>query len=732
MGIERFFSTINRNFKIINTIDLNNVNNQKLIVGKYLFLDFNAIIHTVSSKLISDLNNKKSKYSNAKLDDLEYLIIKEVNKFIISILETIDLESLDLVYAAIDGVPLFSKILEQKKRRFMGDFVEKLLEQYSLPFNWSKNNISPGTVFMDKMSKFLNNIKLITKGKLVKKEDLILEQKDYKYYNNIKKFDYSDASVPGEGEMKIYDYINSLKVKKKDRILFFSPDNDVILLSMISKNANNIDIVKYEEIKDKMTKEHSQILSIIPIDVFNQALYTFCEDRIEGSNFKDLNIKKLIKDIAFIFTIFGNDFVPKCEAIQTNLDFFFIIDMYLINLIDHGYLLSNGNIINQTFLSYLSLLGSHEKRLLFRNSYQNIYNNFRYANQKNFIIDLYKLKLGLHVNNQSKKFSDPFYNFYNNIIYYIDPFKIKEFIEKEKNPKKKYHGCLEFYLLDQNKLFNIIKKSLKIIFPINDLLNIDISKINEKTWYDKLLHMNFKSNIKKHMMNMKDLSPRETELYLINEKLDKYHSLFNPISEFYLNIQKIRKINEPFYYNKYFNGDNKKQVVSTYLKGFRWIFDYYFNRQSTSKNKTFVDETWYYPYYKSPLFSTLVEYYSSIDHKPKAKKLDLNPIEHLLYITPIRLSQLLDPKFFMLFAEYKNGKFTDEKFVHKIKLFIEKHPQFFYNLDEIYYSVHSGNLKKSLFDCSSSSFVNKCHYKILDFVVDINQFVTKLRQIQLL
>ena len=34
-----------------------------------------------------------------------------------------------------------------------------------------------------------------------------------------------------------------------------------------------------------------------------------------------MNIKKVTKDLVFIFTIFGNDFLPKCEAIQTNYDF---------------------------------------------------------------------------------------------------------------------------------------------------------------------------------------------------------------------------------------------------------------------------------------------------------------------------------------------------------------------------------------------------------------------------
>ena len=151
MGIEKFFSTINKNFQIVSTIDLDN-SESDLFECKYLFFDFNSIIHNVSGKLINELNSKSSTKTTIKVDDLEYMIIKEVNLFIIKILEKINLEKLEYVYAALDGVPTFSKILEQKKRRFIGDFIEKLLNKYSLPFNWSKNNISPSTLFMDKIN----------------------------------------------------------------------------------------------------------------------------------------------------------------------------------------------------------------------------------------------------------------------------------------------------------------------------------------------------------------------------------------------------------------------------------------------------------------------------------------------------------------------------------------------------------------------------------------------------
>ena len=165
---------------------------------------------------------------------------------------------------------------------------------------------------------------------------------------------------------------------------------------------------------------------------------------------------------------------------------------------------------------------------------------------------------------------------------------------------------------------------------------------------------------------------------------------------------------------------NKKQVVNNYLKGFKWVFQYYFNQNN-------LDETWFYPYFKAPLFRTIVRYYSpfSIDFNPKPKKLEIEPLEQLLYITPIRMSQLANPNFYSLFTNLNHD--INKEFVKKIKLFIENHPQFFYNLDEIYYSVNTGNLNKNLFDCSNSVFISKCHYIILNYVVDIKQFTLKFR-----
>jgi hypothetical protein len=59
----------------------------------------------------------------------------------------------------------------------------------------------------------------------------------------------------------------------------------------------------------------------------------------------------------------------------------------------------------------------------------------------------------------------------------------------------------------------------------------------------------------------------------------------------------------------------------------------------------------------------MIDYYSSIiiDNPSKFISNNITPIEQLLYITPIRLSELDKPKFFMLFADYKDNKLTEAK-----------------------------------------------------------------------
>jgi 5'-3' exonuclease len=132
----------------------------------------------VSSKYISELNVKGNVNNQDTYD--ENSIILQVKNYVDDLLLNVEC---DLVYIALDGVPTFSKILEQKKRRFIGDLIEQLVKEYTLPFSFNKSLISPGTKFMRKISEYLNNEKFPTKTII------------------------SDTDDTGEGEFKILDYI---------------------------------------------------------------------------------------------------------------------------------------------------------------------------------------------------------------------------------------------------------------------------------------------------------------------------------------------------------------------------------------------------------------------------------------------------------------------------------------------------------------------------------------------
>ena len=624
MGIERFFSSINRNFNVVDVINIE----QKINCNCFL-VDFNSILHTVSAKIIKELNGKNnSSYDNYKIDDIQEIIILEMNDYLINLFKIVNC---NLIYLAFDGVPSFSKIIEQKKRRFIGNFIEQLLSKYSLPFAFNKSSISPGTIFMEKVSKFL---------------------KEQNYHKNII---ISDANENGEGEFKILDYISKNNLTD---FIIYSPDADLIILSMIIwSNSNNVTL------KILRFDQNTQILNLIYINHLVDYLTDYFKDKVNNS----IDTKKYIKDLSFIFTVFGNDFLPKIENININMDFYLVLDAYIINFIDNGYLLNDKlDIIPKSLYFYLSFLNKYENFLLERNANLYKYQNFNYAQTINLYLDLKK-----------EKFNPA-------MVFYID-------FGTDFTKDTKY-GKLQYYFYNCEKLSKITNYQFKNNF------NKGYIEGEHNLKYQKLIKFEYKSSVKKHLVAMKDLSPREKESYLINNKLDKYYTLFNPNNKFFNTLKK----------QDYYKTNKPKEMVQQYLKGLKWLVNYYFKR-------TEIDETWFYNYNMSPLLSDFINYFDPnlLNYKFKNTLLNISPIEQLLYITPIQMNNINE------FIDIIDAT-TIQK--NKIIKFIESNPQLFYNLDELYYSLSTNNLTKDLFDCSSATFISKCHYHILNEIKSIKQF----------
>ena len=264
MGIERFFSSLNRQFDVVTDLK----EPYKKIDSTHLLIDFNSIIHNVSSKMLSDINKFKQKklkkldFEFTTMDTFEKVLISQVKKSILDML-TDNFVSNNLLYImlAIDGVPSFAKMIEQKKRRYIGDLLSNLMKKFELPVEWSKNNISPGTKFMDLMSKGLKDKQFLDKCKTI--------------CNNLEGIFVSDIYNPGEGEMKIMSCLRSLK-NTINKICVYSPDSDMILLLMLLDIP--VTLLRYDQ--QKSQKEEQKIFNQIDVQVFKNELINYCNSRL--------------------------------------------------------------------------------------------------------------------------------------------------------------------------------------------------------------------------------------------------------------------------------------------------------------------------------------------------------------------------------------------------------------------------------------------------------------------
>ena len=398
MGVEKFFNTLVSSYKS------KLITNFNTTTADILFFDFNSIIHKVSSQTVSDLNyiykilliaskfpspklitffeNKYKMYQNIFYLNIDFIhtpsgiqqLINDIKKIdinviiIYQIIKTIEhyinkINNLQLVYISIDGVPTISKIMEQRHRRYIGEIINhkitKIINNYKFPdnlseeypydyieynkskFSFLKLNISPGTKFM---------------------KELVKSIKNHQFPINIQ---INDDSISGEGEYKIIHFIrlyNNLFINKK--IIIYSPDADMILLSSILPSID-INIIRYDQ-------QQNQDL-FLSTEIFKLILTEYIEN-----NNKKMNINQnIINDIIFIFTIFGDDFLPRLESIQVNIHYEKILDIYK-KIYKSGFIIDN----NKINLSQLKVFFKELKDI----EVPNLLSMFRSKEDKNIIL----------------------------------------------------------------------------------------------------------------------------------------------------------------------------------------------------------------------------------------------------------------------------------------------------------------------------------------------------------
>ena len=108
MGIPLYFKTISSKFPETIIEELEEIINQP--VNNHLFFDLNCAIHPCCRNILKEYNHNKTK-DNV----LEKRMLNEIIDYMKKI---INLTKPNYIYIAIDGVAPFSKMAQQRERRY--------------------------------------------------------------------------------------------------------------------------------------------------------------------------------------------------------------------------------------------------------------------------------------------------------------------------------------------------------------------------------------------------------------------------------------------------------------------------------------------------------------------------------------------------------------------------------------------------------------------------------------
>ena len=283
-----------------------------------LYLDTNCLIHPVCFKVF----NENQSLSITNPHKLEEKMIKEVIIYIEKLITLVNPST--LVYIAIDGVAPMAKIKHQRMRRFKSildngikeDIAKKHNVEYIKP--WNNSAITPGTEFMEKLTKAIINYCNIKKQNNISNKT----REPVQYI-------FSTANTPGEGEHKILQHIKSnISSDKTISRIIYGLDADLLYLALAS-NASNIYLLR--EITEFQNIKSSDGFCFVSIDIMKDCIYDsmiedLCyDDKTSATGietFKNLidYKKQFIQDYIFMGFLLGNDFLPPLPSVNLSIN----------------------------------------------------------------------------------------------------------------------------------------------------------------------------------------------------------------------------------------------------------------------------------------------------------------------------------------------------------------------------------------------------------------------------
>ena len=347
MGIYNFFKffkgqfnshiyRINKSVKSEVQIDVDN-----------LLIDMNGIFHTSAQKIFRYGAYKPTETPVNNNPRNQERVFQDVCDTLETILHTVNPNK--RLILCVDGPAPLAKQLQQTKRRYVSSLTRK-----DDDVSFDSNCISPGTKFMDYMSRYID---WFLRNKI--SEDPL--------WQNLEVI-YSNDKVEAEGEHKLQSYIRKFG-KMNESFMVHGLDSDLIMLALISHcpkfyilrddtfdKSNPYLLVDIAKIRPKIIEMMRWECKVVDYD--DRPLYRFDETWA-------------INDFVFLCFMVGNDFlqhVPALEIVEGGIQV--IVDCCKQVCCQNGHITRhlNGKVTfsNKCLANFFEIISDFEKELLNR------------------------------------------------------------------------------------------------------------------------------------------------------------------------------------------------------------------------------------------------------------------------------------------------------------------------------------------------------------------------------
>jgi 5'-3' exoribonuclease 2 len=574
----------------------------------------------------------------------------------------------NLLYLAIDGVAPRAKMNQQRSRRFRSaqEVKEKkqmkvqVLEEmaslgYDIPAeeedhnSWDSNVITPGTEFMTKISVFIRFY--------------VLEKMNSdKYWKGLKVI-ISDASVAGEGEHKIMDFIRSQRSQPNYNPnlhhVIHGLDADLIMLALATHEIH-FSILREKVFFGKRDKDqekseaqklfenqemHYPVAENPAVDwVYNkplEALHVFVLREYLENEFRSLStvlpfeydLERVIDDFIFLCFFVGNDFLPHLPSLDIRdgaLDF--LIECYKnvlptlgnyltsmggkLNLFQVDVLLSKvGEIEDQIFLRRKTAEDQNEKKMQERNAFRRPPSSSTGPSHSRF-----SQPVQIQEAQQSK--ITPVQN-------QAAASKIRDTLlgKRSRGTEENLQPSEKFPKIEDDQNLNLPQPIQTINTKENEHLLVDSTKIETETVDSESPDVIVNEIVKELPVELAPLQDEFKKRVKSREQemIDTHKVTIHDPVRFHEVGWKDRYYQDPFKKQNIENGGGFRRMCYSYVQGLCWVLQYYYQGVPSWN--------WYYPFHYAPFASDLVniDSYGEIEFD---KSHPFTPIEQLLAVLP--------------------------------------------------------------------------------------------------